>query len=71
LESVILTLATNAKEKLKVVTIDIPGAFLHANNKDYVIMKIVGTLVELMVKTIPKLYRKYVVIENGLSVPYL
>ncbi len=71
MESVILTLATNAKEKLKVVTIDIPGAFLHANNKDYVIMKIVGTLVELMVKTIPKLYRKYVVIENGLSVPYL
>ena len=33
------------------VTIDIPGAFLHADNEDYVIMKMVGTLAELMVKT--------------------
>ncbi len=36
------------------VTIDIPGAFLHADNEDYVIMKMVGTLAELMIKTNPK-----------------
>jgi hypothetical protein len=53
------------------VTIDITGAFLHANNEDYVIMKMVGTLAELMVKTNPKLYRKYVVIKKGCSVLYL
>jgi hypothetical protein len=35
---------------------DIPGAILHADNKDYVIMKMVGTLAELMAKTNPKLY---------------
>jgi hypothetical protein len=71
LESVFITAAIDAKEHWKVVTIDIPGAFLHANNEDYVIIKMVGTLAELMVKTNPKLYRKYVVIEKGRSVLYL
>ncbi len=71
LESVFITAVIDTKEHQKVVTIDIPGAFLHANNEDYVIMKMVGTLAELMVKTNPKLYRKYVIIEKGRSVPYL
>ena len=57
LESVFITSTIDAKESRKVVTIDIPGAFLHANNDDYLIMKMVGTLAELMVKTNPKLYR--------------
>ncbi len=51
LDSVFLTSTIDAKESRKVVTIDIPGAFLHADNEDYVIMKMVGTLAELMVKT--------------------
>ncbi len=58
LESVFITSTIDAKESRKVVTIDIPGAFLHADNEDYVIMKMVGTLVELMVKTNPRLYRQ-------------
>jgi hypothetical protein len=44
---------------------DTPGAFLHADNEDYIIMKLIGTRAELMVKTNPKLYRKYVVIKKG------
>ncbi len=71
MESVFITAAIDAKEHRKVATIDIPGAFLHANNEDYVIIKMVGTLAELMVKTNPKLYRKYVVNEKGCSVLYL
>ncbi len=71
LESVFVTTAIDAKEHQKMVTNDIPGAFLHANNEDYVIIKMVGTLAELMVKTNPKLYRKYVVIKEGCSVLYL
>ncbi len=71
LESIFITVAIDAKEHWKVVTIDIPGAFLHTNNEDCVIMKMVGTLAELMVKTNPKLYRKYAVIEKGRSVLYL
>jgi hypothetical protein len=55
LESVFNTSTIDAKESRKVVTVDIPGEFLHANNDDYVyvIMKMVGTLAELMVKTNP------------------
>jgi hypothetical protein len=71
LESVFLTSMIDAKENREVVTIDIPGAFLHADNEDYVIMKMVGTLAELMVKTNPKMYRQYVVLEKGRSVLYL
>ncbi len=44
---------------------------MHANNEDYVNMKMVGTLAELMVKTNPKLYRIYVIIKKGCSVLYL
>jgi hypothetical protein len=44
----------------EVVTIDIPGAFLHATNNNYVVMRMNGMLGELtMAKTDPKLYRKY------------
>ena len=78
LESVFITSTIDAKESTKVVTVDIPGAFLHADNKDcvimkmdYIIMKMVGTLAELMVKTNPKLYQQYVILENGRSVLYL
>ncbi len=63
LESVFVTSTIDAKERRKVVTIDIPGAFLHANNDDYVIMKMHGTLAELMARTDPKLYRKFVIVD--------
>ena len=56
LESVFVTATIDAKEKQKVVTIDIPGAFLHTNNEDYVVMKMNGSLAELMVRTDPKIY---------------
>jgi hypothetical protein len=44
LESVFITSTIDTKESRKVVTIDIPGAFLHADYDDYVIMKMVGRL---------------------------
>jgi hypothetical protein len=57
LDLVFITSTIDAKESRKVVTINNPGAFLHADNEDYVIIKMVGTLAELMVKTNPKLYQ--------------
>ena len=71
LELVFVTATIYAREKREVVTIDIPGAFLHATNKDYVIMRMNGTLAELMAKTDPKLYRKYLSNEKGKKVLYL
>ncbi len=44
LESVFATAAIDAKENREVVTINIPGAFLHATNEDYVVMRMKGTL---------------------------
>ncbi len=66
-----VTAATDAKENREVVTIDIPGAFLHATNDDYVVMRMNGTLAELMAKMDPKLYRKYLMDEKRKKVLYL
>jgi hypothetical protein len=41
LKSVFITSTIDAKESRKVVMVDIPGAFLHADKEDYVIMKMV------------------------------
>jgi hypothetical protein len=71
LEFVFVTATIDAKEKQKNLMIDIPGAFFHANNEDYVVMKMNGLLAELMVKMDPKIHRKYVTIEKGRQVLYL
>jgi hypothetical protein len=42
LESVFITSTIDAKESRKVVMVDIPEAFLHTDNKDYVILKMMG-----------------------------
>lgn len=66
LESVFVTVTINAKEVQEIVTIGIPRAFLHANNNDYVVMKMNGLLlVELVVKTDPKKLEKYITIKMG------
>ena len=49
-----------AHENRDVATCDIPGAFLQADNPDYVLMRLDGILAELMVQVEPKLYRKYI-----------
>jgi hypothetical protein len=49
-----------AHEHRDVATCDIPGAFLQADNPDYVLMRLDGILAELMVQVDPKLYQKYV-----------
>jgi hypothetical protein len=59
LESMFATAAIDAKENRKVVTIDIPGAFIHATNKDNVVMQMNRMLAKLMAKTDQKLYQKY------------
>lgn len=55
-----LTAVIDAHERRKVVCFDIPGAFLHADLEEDVIMVLKGQLAELMVKVAPNLYRKYI-----------
>jgi hypothetical protein len=62
---------TDARENREIVTIDIPGTFLYAINADYVVMRINGTLMELMAKTDPKLCRKYLTDKKEKKVMYL
>jgi hypothetical protein len=68
---VFMTSNIDARENREVVTIDIPGAFLHAINKDYFVMQMNVTLAKLMVQTDPKLYRKYLADKKGKKVLYL
>eukprot|EP00957_Ditylum_brightwellii_P210033 15364497-Ditylum_brightwellii.AAC.6 len=58
-ESVIITSVIDTKEGHDVATTDIPGTYLSADMDDYVIMVLEGKSAELMVKTAPSIYRKY------------
>ena len=60
LESIFLTSAIEAHEGREVATIDIPGAYLHTDTDEEIIMLLRGKLAELMAEVEPKLYRKYI-----------
>ena len=40
--------------------IELPGAFLHADNDETVIMFMKGKMTKLMVHVAPQIYRKYI-----------
>ena len=68
-----LTSIIDAQEHREVAVVDIPNAFIQTDVKkeDTVIMKLHGKAAELLVKTAPELYRKYITIENGKNVLYV
>jgi hypothetical protein len=57
-EAIFVQATIYAHENRDTARCDIPGAFLQADNPDYVLMRLDGILAELMVKVDPKLYRK-------------
>jgi hypothetical protein len=63
-ESIFLTGIIDALEKREVACFDIPGAFLHAETDEDVIMMLKGRLAELMVAVDPSLYRKYITVDS-------
>jgi hypothetical protein len=60
LEAIFIQSTIFAHEGRDIATCDIPGAFLLADNPDYVLLRLDGILAELMVQVAPSLYRKYV-----------
>jgi hypothetical protein len=55
-----------------VAIVDVPGEFLTADMDEEVIMCLRGRLTELMVKTAPNIYRKFISIDNkGNSILYV
>ena len=59
-ESVFITSVIAANEKLFVCCYDVPGAFLHTESDENVIMVLRGELAEMMVHIAPQIYRPYV-----------
>jgi hypothetical protein len=63
LESVIITSTIEAYEGREVAVVNIPGAYLSADMDEELIMLLRGILAELMVKTAPNIYRKYITVD--------
>jgi hypothetical protein len=63
-EAIFLTALIEAMEERDVACFDIPGAFLHAETDEEVIMLLKGRLAELMVMVEPSLYRKYITVNS-------
>jgi hypothetical protein len=62
LEAVLITSTIDAFEGRDVAIVDVPGAFLTDDMYEEVLMCLRGKIAEIMVKTAPELYRKYVYI---------
>jgi hypothetical protein len=65
LESVMITAAVEAHDGCDIAVVDVPGAFLSEEMDEEVIMTLRGRLAELMVKTAPNIYRKYITLESN------
>ena len=72
LESIIYTLVRDAYERRYVVTLDIPGAYLHAlwPEDTEVVMKLEGKFVDILCD-VDKEYKQYVTYEKGKKVLYV
>jgi Reverse transcriptase (RNA-dependent DNA polymerase) len=74
-ESIFITAAVDALEGRDIMTADIPNAFVQtemiSDNKEKVVMKIRGPLVDMLVSLDRDLYSPYVVEENGRKVIYV
>ncbi len=71
IESVMLSCVIDAMERRDVATVDIPGAFMHADMDDEVYMRLEGKMAELLVQLDPERYSPHIVIENGKKVLYV
>ena len=70
-EATLLTLLVDAHEKRDVATVDVPGAYLHADMKDFVLLKLEGEIVDYMMEASPETYGPFVEVINGKKVLYL
>jgi hypothetical protein len=70
-ESLFLSCVIDAKEHRKVVTCDIPGAFMQANIDEVVHIKLEGPLAQLLTKVDPELYTKFLSTEGKKDVMYV
>ena len=70
LESLMITLLIDAQKHRDVATADMVGAYLLAELKDFVIVKVTGTTAEIMCN-VNKEFQGYIRVEKGKKVLYL
>jgi len=70
-EALFLSAAINVHERCKVITIDVPGAFMHCDIDKLIFIKMQGAMADLMVRVDPDKYGPYLTKENGKSVLYI
>jgi hypothetical protein len=70
-EAVFLTAVINAQERRQVMTIDIPGAFMHVDIDELIHVRLEGPMAELLARVDPEKYRTYMSKENGKDVLYV
>ena len=72
LPSILLTCTIEAHENREVAVVDIPNAFPQTDNiGEWVIMKIKGELVLILVQTCPELYKPFLTDEKGIPTLYV
>ena len=59
-----MTSLIEAKEKRDVAVADIPGAYLHADVDEKIIVRFDGTMAEMLVRIDPKIYKPYVQVDR-------
>jgi hypothetical protein len=69
-EAVFLTSVIEAQERHKVMTIDIPGAFMQVEINELVHVRLEGPMAELLTRVDPDKYRTYMCKESGKQVIY-
>ena len=65
-----MSLIIDAFEQRDVAIFDIPGAYLHADMKDFVLLKMVGPTVDIMIR-VNAAWKQFVTHENGEKTLYL
>ena len=76
LDSILLTAMIDAHENRDIMTTDVPNAFIqtpmeYKEGEEKIIMKITGSLVDILINKDPLKYGGYAVFENGKKVLYL
>ena len=64
-ESIFITVVIGTHERRDLETIDIPGAFIHANSDDHIIMVLKRHIYLLIFHMNPKIYRRYIIFDKS------
>ena len=70
MEGLFITLVIDTEEERDVATIDIQGAFLQTAAKPGNFIRFTGAMVDILCQLNPRLFKQYVVLENGTKMLY-